>query len=210
MINRINTMMAFLILSFGNFNINAKGIPNNDSIRFNIEKDTVFLPQGSELQIQSSIFNNTGKTLIFYAFKYVDEGVGGLESYCDGDNTAGNAIIIERDGRQVFPAIGFEYIAGAKPVTKEDVIACHLSGMQKFKDTKAVVQPHSLQKFELALNLKKYRFSSGHYDLYLVYYSGKNLGNMVDIETQMADEQKYSGKVFSGYAISNKIKLIVE
>ena len=186
---------------------NELHINNSLLLKINVKKPIV--KKSNMLSVSFELSNTTDTTYILYAFKSIEDGICSMKVYCENDNSSGTTIIIEKNGTQVFPKYfldGFSF--DSPPVGINDLIDSFDQEKKRFSANKIVINPHSSEKFQLKINLDNYELSPGEYDLSFIHFSGINLKNFIDEQSQKLDKEKYSGKIYSGCLQSNRIRFL--
>jgi len=203
----LTTLVLFIIFS------SLKGMDElntTDSVFFILKSEGIYKKQGNFIKVPALIVNKSDFRYILYAFFKIEEGITTDSKYCDGDVTMGTAIILEKQGRQIFGFFPFVDDFEHR-VTWEDVERVFNEEKQSVIDKKLVLEPNDTVKTELTLSLEHFiDLTPGIYELKLVYYCGKNLENMVEPNKQIADCKKYNATVFNGCLVTNKIKVEVK
>ncbi|MCF6351577.1 MAG: hypothetical protein L3J06_01065 [Cyclobacteriaceae bacterium] len=163
------------------------------------------------LNISIQVKNDSEHSLLLYNFQEFEAALLSEDDYSNGRCTAGNAIFILdkfNSPLDVYTSVPNEI--DWTPITVDTLLNVISRLSKSFGGNAIVLKKNSRQDLNVQLDLTGYELREGEYQLYLIYYTGKNLPNIVEKPQQKADEEKYKTEVFNGWVKSNTVKLIVE
>lgn len=190
----------------------AMGLQTEDSIRLTIKQDTLVVDKSSpQISFSMTVENKFKDKFLMYSFKKLSEALDGDSFYCDGDISSGNSVFLyDSKGKQQYITISFNKGIYDEPVTEEDLRRNHERIKQQVVKDLIVLQPDSTTQYDQTFNLENFKLSLGEYDLYLIYYSGNLLFDMLGRSVIEEAQKRYSAQVFKGCIKSNTVKIIVE
>jgi hypothetical protein len=206
--------LTVVILALTIFNCSGQEEINKKDFVFEI-KDQQIKSQGDSIQISVRIKNNTDTAYLFFAFEWLSEAIADESFYTEDDNvtSANEVIILDSENQQVFPTNftisppdGEEF----KPFSLDTLEASFSETGKKYVKKMLYLPANSKRDVSLTLSFKYHDLKPGSYDLYLLYYSGKNLYNLVPEEKVRQQEEEYDAKEFRGWIKSNKVELIIK
>lgn len=204
--------MGFLFFTLAVGMISGCNSYVNHTISIEIISDKILIQKSNpELIFSVKIHNTTNKGFLMYSFGSMEEAFAEDSVYADDNNTAGNAIFIfDKQGNQIIPeiSIGGEY--HYNPVTLDTLQKVYERVREKSISNMVYLKPNSVVEINLEYMLTYYQLDKGEYEMYLMYYSGKNLANNVELAKLRGDEEKYDAEVFKGWVKSNVVKLLVK
>lgn len=183
-----------------------------DAIRVEIINDKILIQKSNpQLEFSIKLYNTTEKGFLMYSFGSMEEAFAEDSVYADDNNTAGNAIFIfDKQGNQITPEISIGGKYHYNPITLDTLQNVHERVREKFISNMVYLKPNSVVEDDLEYTLMNHQLDKGEYEMYLMYYSGKNLSNNVEPTKLREDEEKYNAEVFKGWIKSNVVKLLVE
>jgi len=169
---------------------------------------------GEDISLTFEFINSTDSNYLFYGLTdklslYEKE----MSFYCDGDVVAGlELFVFDINNTMVVPEIRISPPSEIdyKPITPEDMINEFRKFQKKFRETMVALKKGGNERFTQTVNLEKYHLNKGEYYLQVLYYSGKNLQNIVAQELIQEDCMENSASVFYGCVLSEKVTLLVE
>lgn len=191
-----------------------------DSLSITFQNQVVSIQRNSpELRVVGKLTNLSKTNLLFYAFQKSSILDSSVDSIFFNDimatGGAGTVLIVldkHSNRQEIHPEICVDcatdesYKARA-PVTLSDIKE---NASEMYRKTSQVVKSGQTSFVTLTTSLNGVFLEKGEYKLYLVYYCGKELYDVVDAETVRKDEVRLGAKVFSGHIKSDTITLIVE
>jgi len=179
-----------------------------NSLELKLEGEkTIINNQNPSIELSIAVSNHSDTSLLCYNFFEVESVYGLSEnSLCDGDGSAGMAIFIyDKNLKMKIPRTTIpDSVAYQAP----DKLYRYLSeSRKKFRNERIVLRTKQTSYIKKRIDLKDYELERGEYTLLLLYSSGKDILNEIDVEDLKDDED--AAKVFYGCAKSNKIKLII-
>ena len=184
---------------------------SRDSLELIIAESNITINQGDlNHMFNVQLFNNIDTSLILYNFKAVESGLLSEEDYMNGDCTAGNALFTLKDNLHLPAVTSIPDEIHNNLITKETLENVLDSLANIFKDRAVIIKGKSSQKFSVSIDFAGFDFSPGEYSMYLIYYTGMNLGNVVSHAKQENDSQMNNVQVFKGWIKSNSVKLTVK
>lgn len=188
------------------------GFQTDDSIYLIIKQDTLIVDKSSpEICFSIKAKNKSRDRYLMYSFNKLSEALDSESFYCDGDISAGNSIFLyDSNGKQQYITISFNKGIYDEPVAEEDLRRSHERTKQQMVNDLIVLQPDSTTHHNQSFNLEKFKLSPGEYDLYLIYYSGDLLFDMLGRSAIDEAQKKHNAQLFQGCIKSNAVKLIVK
>jgi hypothetical protein len=180
-----------------------------------IIKDSKIISDGDKISMIVEIKNNTGNAYLFYAFNLLNEALEDESFYTESDDiTSGISVfILDLNGDRIFPSNFFvsppsniDY----KPITLDTLSNSLIRTARAYREGTLHLRPYSSKTTQLNLSFKFHNLESGEYKLFLLYYSGKNLYNIVAEEIVRSDERAFNAQEFRGWVKSNSVKIIIE
>ncbi len=77
-------------------------------------------------------------------------------------------------------------------------------------ETAEVVNVMRPKKVKLAISMEGINLDKGEYYIYMIYYCGSEIHDVVDSKTVREDEIKFKSQILRGWVSSDTVKLIVE
>lgn len=171
-----------------------KVIKRGDSIQFSIEV---------------SIANQSDSSFLLYDFKEIEPGSQDVYLFTQPDMVCGNALFVfDRKGR--YPRLGIKDNLVVPYLVSEDSIRNIWKRNQNLVHSYGIVLlKRALFKTIINAKFINSELKPGVYVAYMIYYSGRNVKNVISEETIVEDEQKNKALLYQGYAKSNPVRLIV-
>ncbi len=156
--------------------------------------------------------NNSVINLLMYNFMTAEgDYLSLLDDYMGGNCTSGMSFfILDEKDKGITPLDMFVDDILGPPITIDTLRNVLNRISESFVRNTLLVHSHSEIKIDIELDFSDFELNKGEYKLFLLYYSGKNLYNVVPEKTVKSDEKKYNAKEFRGWIKSNTVKLIVE
>lgn len=171
-----------------------------------------------ELHLIGRLSNRSKVNLILYAFKKImilDSSVDSI-FFKDIVVTGGAGMVVVvldkySNRQEIHPEICMDCGQNSHDSSHvyQDLPRLIRSFRNIYVETAEVVEAGQDSFVALAASLDGVYLDKGEYKLYVVYYCGSELNDVVDRETIQADEAKYNSKVFTGHLTSDTIRLIV-
>lgn len=181
-----------------------------DNVNLEIIKSEFIISQDDPLlEFDVRINGDTISNYLLYAFNTVlEESVLEEKDYCGGDVTAGNVVFItDTSYNRIYARIS---MMGYKPVTLDTLEVVFQKEQQRFKEGKILLEQGMNQTSNWRFNLENFELEKGEYLLFVMYYQGSNLRNIVTPTMIQEDQEKHNASVFQGCIKSNVVKLIVK
>lgn len=163
------------------------------------------------LDIWINVNNESDEDIVVYALR--GEGVMpapfDLSEFCD-TKEAGTGIafaIYSLDGKQRIRETQIIDYYGQKRVTKQLLDSALLSVKTNFINSAMVLRKQETKLVLKRVSLKGFLLEPGSYYLQLVYYSGENISDVIDVD-EVAKKSK--AKLYRGCTFSSKIPLIIK
>lgn len=205
--------LIFLISVVFFFECSAQIDNQQQDFVLDILQDEIILSEDS-ITMKVSIKNNTDTTYLLYAFRFFGEAIGDEGFYTKDDNITSSTdlFIFQENGRQIFPE-NFDITPPKeidhKPISL-DTLERSLRRTGEAYAEKMLLLPAKSEKLEkLSLRIKYHDLRNGIYNCFIIYYSGKNLYNLVSKEQVLEDEKNFDAIEFRGWIKSDTVKLIV-
>lgn len=203
----MSSLLLFLCLHVDPFSSIDQGV---DNMNLEIIKSEFIISQDDPLlKFDVRIKGDTTCNYLLYAFNSVlEESVLEEKDYCGGDVTAGNVVFItDTNYNRVYARIS---MMGYKPVTLDTMEVVFQKERQRFREGKILLEQGVNQTYSWSFDLEKFELEKGEYLLFVMYYQGNNLTNIVPLGMIQEDQEKYNALVFQGCIKSNTVKLIVK
>lgn len=198
----------------------SKGEVLSDSLTLKITKEVVSIHKGSqELRFDIILGNRTDTNFILYGFRKVLILDSSIDSIFFNDiiinGGAGSVLILlNKNGsrQEIHPEVCFDCGQQNKEEYRNpDYLSiAKMQAKDIYSRTKEFLKGNSYRVITLEFSLTNVELDCGEYYLYIIYYCGSDLYDIVDKKTTDRDEKKLRGKVFHGWLKSNTVKLIVE
>lgn len=206
--------ILFIILGFVFLQCSGQENLNNKDFDLKILNE-VLIPTNDRLEIDIRLINNTDTSYLLFAFKLLGEAIGDENFYIEDENitSASDVFILDSKGLQVFPAdftVSPPEDMDYKP-TSLDTLQNSLARTGKAYEKGMLYLPAKSEiNEELVLDFKYHDLKPGTYGLFLIYYSGKNLYNIVPEEKVREREKELTAQEFRGWIKSDTVKLIIK
>ena len=192
---------------------------DHESLGFKIEGKTIFVPQGEkELNVNVRLEKGTDGTLILYAFKkasFLDSSIDSI-FFNDIVNSGGAGtvlVLLDENGSRREMHIDVCFDCPGKSVIDEhyplSLSRVQELGKETYVNGAVYLKGRSRQTTNLKIPLTDVSLDKGKYTFYLIYYSGKELYDVVDRASVESDERRLNGKVMTGWIKSDIAQLIV-
>ena len=187
-----------------------------DTIGFRIVGEEVRVRDGS-FEFTAELSNSSDKNFILYAFRRVHQSLSTDSLLCrtPSDEWAGNAIfIIDENGLlndlEIEVPLHEDSSMAYKPFPDNFLEQLNAKTAAKYKQATEVLYSKSKKEIKLNGKFDFYPLPKGEYGMYLIYYCGDGLTDLIRPEEIKADERKYKAMELKGWIKSNTVKFIVE
>jgi hypothetical protein len=207
---------------------------SNTKLQVTILDSRITLKPGDDsFELNFTIKNNSDSSFILYNFKTLYPGGPEPEKQMTPNSAVSNTVFLSKESAWLILDATFleesEFIKGLKSGKFIQMDSAelfdsllHKSG-ERYRERLLVLKkretwigklPVEVDKFWL-LNQKAFYDTfgvrlSGESELYLIYNCGRNISNIIDLETVRMDEKNHNAVLFQGYVKSNSIKLIIQ
>lgn len=180
----------------------------NEKVKMDIlNEELKFLKTDSVIVLNLRIVNNHDSALLFHSFSDIEMGVPNPEFYKQPDITCGNSLFAyDSYGKFIkLRLINFEsrYISPQSQYTSDSLA-------DNVHKTKIVVLPSKSLNVSVEIQPQRKFLKPGRYTLFLIYYSGDNIHNLINVERNKQEKLQYKATNFYGYMVSNTVVLDVE
>lgn len=191
-----------------------------DSLKFKIKEKVISLTKyDKELKLTGEVTNFSRGNLILYAFRKTTILDSSIDSIFFNDilknGGAGNVLLLlDKNGNR--KEIHVEACSDCENQNTEDshnpnyISIATSKAKNIYRETSEVLNPISTKKVTLITSLSKINLERGEYKIYMIYYSGYEIQDIVDNESIKKDELKFKAKLMTGWIRSDTIKLIIE
>lgn len=196
-------IILFTLLSFSCYSQTGK-------VKLHIT-DSVIYAHNNYIEINTRLSNNQDSSFILFNYLAVSNPIALEENFHSRDVTTGLIIYIEDSFGKTIP---MNYPLGEPlpehpaeticPGTLKDT-----SG-NEFIDKMIILKKKSAFMNKFCFDLYYSNATKGTYKLYLFYYSGDNIKNVVSKDDLQSLSKKYKASIYKGWIKSNKVKLIVK
>lgn len=175
------------------------------------ESDIVIGANQSQIELGISLANNTNQSFILYRFKEIEDAISDERFYTnDNDISVGNALFLIDDigKRCKIGIVNPRSIEHYKPFTADSLSKSLKDSRDSFLNNKLLIGSNKTVNLVLSAQINT-KLKKGIYSAYLIYYSGKNIVNLVSVDRINSDQKENDAILFQGYVKSNIIKIII-
>jgi len=187
-----------------------------DTIGFRIMPEEVRVKNGS-FELTSELSNSTSKNFILYAFRRVHQSLFTDSLLCSSlsEQWAGNAFFIV-DENELLNEVEIKFSVHEddslvyKPFPDDFLQQLNKTTELEYMQSTEVLISKSKKEVKLNGKFNFYSLPKGEYGIYMIYYCGDGLTELITPAKIESDERKYKATELKGWIKSNTIKLIVE
>lgn len=180
----------------------------NESVKMEIlNKEIKFLKSDSIILLNLKVENDLDSAMIFYNFSDIEMGGSNPEFSKQPNQTCGTDVFINNSQKEHYHVQLINY------GTRLRDFPGYYNGDSLINYThksKIVVSPKASLNTTIQIQPKKKFLKPGRYTLFLIYYSGYNVHNVIDAERNKQEKAQHKAANFYGYMVSNTVVLEVE
>ncbi len=196
------------VIYFVGFSQNSKlpFIPfdQNQKIQIKLlDKEIVATDRGFELRL--SIENKTDTSFILYHFKLFQTGRKDESFYTKSGGTGSDLFPKDKNNRW----FGLELDSKLDRMMKYDLPFTRATMDSIYDKSYITIKGRETLQITIPIKLRQGFLKKGIYSLFMVYYSGVNIPNVINKEKILADMKKHKAVVYQGYIKSNTVKFKV-
>ena len=192
----------------------------SDSLKFAFREKTISIQKSAKtLKITGILSNSSKNNLILYAFRKTLVLDSSLDSIFFSDiiknGGAGTVLILlDKNGNRktIHPEVCFdcEKNNGEDSHNPDYLTLASHKARNIYVETSEVLNARRTKSVAIVTSLENVHLETGEYKLYMIYYCGSEINDVVDPITAKKDETKYKAKLLRGWIKSDVIDLFVE
>jgi len=213
-------LVRFLFSVFFVVFLNMDGRCMGDTLKFIINQKVISIRKGDkELKLTGTLTNSSKINLILYAFRKTIVLDSSLDSIFFNDiiknGSAGNVLILlDKNGnrKEIHPEVCFD-CGKHNPEDSHNPDYLSIANQRAkniYAETAEVLNARRTNTVTIVTSLADIDLRKGEYRIYMIYYCGSEIHDVVDKETAGKDEIKFKAQLLRGWIKSDTVKLIVE
>jgi len=212
----VRFLFSVFFVVFLNMDVRCMG----DTLKFIINQKVISIRKGDkELKLTGTLTNSSKINLILYAFRKTIVLDSSLDSIFFNDiiknGSAGNVLILlDKNGnrKEIHPEVCFD-CGKHNPEDSHNPDYLSIANQRAkniYAETAEVLNARRTNTVTLVTSLADIDLRKGEYRIYMIYYCGSEIHDVVDKETAGKDEIKFKAQLLRGWIKSDTVKLIVE
>jgi len=212
----VRFLFSVFFVVFLNMDVRCMG----DTLKFIINQKVISIRKGDkELKLTGTLTNSSKINLILYAFRKTIVLDSSLDSIFFNDiiknGSAGNVLILlDKNGnrKEIHPEVCFDCGKhNPEDFHNPDYLSiANQRAKNIYAETAEVLNARRTNTVTLVTSLEDIDLRKGEYRIYMIYYCGSEIHDVVDKETAGKDEIKFKAQLLRGWIKSDTVKLIVE
>lgn len=208
-LRKTNLLVVLIVNSFIGFSqsstLNFIPYDKNQKIQIKLlDKEIIATDRGFELRL--SIENKTDSSFILYNFMLFRNGRKDETFFTNNSIGAGPDLFPKDKNNRWF---GLELDSKLDRRMKYDLPFTRASIDSIYDKSYITIKGRETLQIKVPIKLRQGFLKKGVYSLFIVYYSGVNIPNIIDEEKILADMKKHNAIVYQGYIKSNTVKFKV-
>lgn len=214
------SFIRFLIPVFLVFLLNIDGRSMGDTLKFSINEKVISIKKDDKkIKLTGVLTNPSRINLILYAFGKTIILDSSMDSIFFNDviknGGAGNVLILlDKNGNreEIHPEVCFDCgkYASEDSHNPDYLTIANQRAKNIYTETAEVLNAKGTKTVTLVTSLTDIDLEKGEHQIYMLYYCGSEIYDVVDKTTVEKDEIKLKAQLFRGWVKSDLVKLVVE
>jgi hypothetical protein len=166
---------------------------------------------GFEMDVE--ITNKSTDSFLLYGFKIIEPGNSSLSTFMQPEMVAGSALFVcNEKGMLAIASLQSppDGVGELDPMDSARFVGGLLTAAGRFIDaTKITLKKNESWRGNLHVKINQRKMVRGEYEVFLIYYCGINITNLIDAKRIHTEEIINHAILYQGYVKSNTTRLII-